>query len=309
MWVRALAALAWNQDAHLTAEAFAASYARPGMSVLDVGGRDVNGGARPIYEALGCNFTSMDMEADPSVDVVQVPGEPFPFPDGHFDLVVTSSCFEHDPLFWLTVREMARVTKLGGFVYNNAPSHGHYHAYPGDNYRFYYDAPAALAFWSGKLVDGARYPLEVVQQYFLGDAEWNMNVMVWQRTEMPATAFTMDAAHRWQRSARWKVQIPVHSTQVATPRTLPLFLHLRDERHWRATANMFCMKNGLVLPEWHALTVLQCIDKVVAHARAAISQEDRVATRGATQATGTWRCMNERCREVEAARAARLSVS
>jgi hypothetical protein len=56
------------------------------------------------------------MEADPSVDVVYAQGDTFPFPDGRFDLVITQSAFEHDPIFWMTIREMARVTKLSGIV-------------------------------------------------------------------------------------------------------------------------------------------------------------------------------------------------
>jgi hypothetical protein len=65
---------------------------------------------------FGSEFICLDMEADPSVDVVYAPGDTFPFPDGRFDLVITQSAFEHDPIFWMTIREMARVTKLSGIV-------------------------------------------------------------------------------------------------------------------------------------------------------------------------------------------------
>jgi len=78
---------------------------------------------------------------------VSPPGQPFPFADGSFDLVITTSTFEHDPMFWMTIREMARVVRLGGFVYVNAPSAGFYHGYPDDNYRFYRGAAGSLAFW------------------------------------------------------------------------------------------------------------------------------------------------------------------
>ena len=60
-----------------------------------------------------------------------------------FSTQVSTSCFEHDPIFWLTFKEIARVTKVDGFVYVNAPSNEVYHGYPGDNWRFYKDAPAA----------------------------------------------------------------------------------------------------------------------------------------------------------------------
>jgi len=240
MWSVLLLGLAWNHDAALTAKAFAEMYARPGMWVLDVGGRDVNGGARLIYEALGCNFTCLDIESDPSVDVVLTPGGVFPFPDGTFDLVVTSSSFEHDPLFWMTMREMARVTKMAGFIYNNAPSRGSYHGFPGDNYRFYYDAPAALAYWCGQEFGGARYPVEVEQQYFLGDVAWNMNVMVWQRTATPTPHFTMDSALQWRKSSRWSVPIPDRGGYSLGM----LHLHSSEMRHVRASACLFCRDSG-----------------------------------------------------------------
>lgn len=93
--------LRWNSFEAHKMEEFASLVvpASGGMRVLDVGGRVIQGGARSIFEARGCNFTSLDIQADKSVDVVSPPGQPFPFADGHFDLVITSSTFEHDPMF------------------------------------------------------------------------------------------------------------------------------------------------------------------------------------------------------------------
>ena len=102
--------LRWNSFEAHKMEEFASLVvpASGGMQVLDVGGRVIQGGARSIFEARGCNFTSLDIQADKSVDVVSPPGQPFPFADGHFDLVITSSTFEHDPMFWLTIRRAPR---------------------------------------------------------------------------------------------------------------------------------------------------------------------------------------------------------
>eukprot|EP00966_Prymnesium_polylepis_P047903 1109261-Prymnesium_polylepis.1 len=66
----------WHQSASTAVEAFAATHAQPGMKVLDVGGRDVNGGARRFFESRGCKFVCLDITEDPSVDVVAPPGEP-----------------------------------------------------------------------------------------------------------------------------------------------------------------------------------------------------------------------------------------
>ena len=152
------------------------------MTVLDVGGRVIQGGARGTFEKLGCKFTSLDMQADKSVDVVSPPGEPFPFNDAAFDIVITTSTFEHDPMFWMTIREMARVTCLDGWVYATSPHAGHYHPYPGDNYRFMHDAGAALAFWTGKSIEGKAYPLSLNATWLGQGGSFLENVMVWKRS-------------------------------------------------------------------------------------------------------------------------------
>jgi len=171
---------------------FADGYAKAGMKVLDVGGRNVNGNARSIFEAKGVKFTCVDMEADPSVDVVIPPGDTFPFADGEFDLVITTSTFEHDPMFWMTIREMARVTRKDGFIFATAPASGVWHGYPGDSWRFYGDAAPSLAFWCGKTYGGLKaYPIQLEDTYFVNDKEekWDDNVMVWKRTDTPAATF------------------------------------------------------------------------------------------------------------------------
>ena len=161
------------------------------MTVLDVGGRVIQGGARGTFEKLGCKFTSLDMQADKSVDVVSPPGEPFPFNDAAFDIVITTSTFEHDPMFWMTIREMARVTRLDGWVYATSPHAGHYHPYPGDNYRFMHDAGAALAFWTGKSIEGKAYPLSLNATWLGQGGSFLENVMVWKRSSIPTSKFTL----------------------------------------------------------------------------------------------------------------------
>ena len=165
---------------------FGKIYGSKGMKVLDVGGQDVNGSLRQVFmQMLEINYTSMDIEEHPSVDVVIKPGADFPFPDESFDLIVSTSCFEHDPCFWLTFREMCRIIKMDGFIYINAPSNGPYHGYPGDNWRFYSDAGQALAYWSGKTINGSSYPVRVEETFHLlpKNDVWIDFVCVWKRTQ------------------------------------------------------------------------------------------------------------------------------
>ena len=128
---------------HVTAyengKKFAKKYNAADKKVLDVGSYDVNVTLKPLFN----NYTGMDIEAGPNVDVISEIGKPFPFKDQEFDVIVSSSCLEHDPAFWVTVKEMMRVAKE--LIYINVPSAQFYHAYPIDCWRFLADSMQALA--------------------------------------------------------------------------------------------------------------------------------------------------------------------
>lgn len=166
---------------------FADLYGAKEKIVIDIGGMDVyNCGAtlRRFFEDKGMKYISIDLESHPSVDIVVKPSEKLPFEDGSVDLIVSTSCFEHDPCFWLTFKEMSRIVKLGGYIYVNAPSNGNYHGFPGDNWRFYSDAGQALAYWSGiKMGNEKIYPCSVEETFHilpLNDI-WCDFVCIWKR--------------------------------------------------------------------------------------------------------------------------------
>lgn len=172
---------------HPTAEAsgdsFAEAYGGPGKVVVDIGGRDENGSLRKLFERRGMKYICVDMQEDPSVDVVVRPGDKLPFENNSVDLVISTSCFEHDPCFWMTFKEMTRIIKDDGYIYVNAPATGSYHCYPGDNWRFYSDAGQALAYWSGlQVVNEPVYPVKVLETFHVLGNEWKDFVCVWGRT-------------------------------------------------------------------------------------------------------------------------------
>lgn len=175
---------------HYTAElsglAFCNMYGKEGFTVVDIGGLNVNGSLRKHFEAKNMKFICVDIEAHSSVDVVINPGDRLPFETGSVDLIVSSSCFEHDPCFWMTFREMCRIIKKGGHIYVSAPTNGKYHCHPGDNWRFYSDAGQALAYWSGyRLENESIYPVKVVETFHILPFrdEWKDFVCVWERVE------------------------------------------------------------------------------------------------------------------------------
>jgi SAM-dependent methyltransferase len=115
------------------------------ISILDVGSYDVNGSYKPIFENVSNKYIGVDLNEGPNVDVVLKSHYRFPFSSSTFDLVISGQTFEHVELFWLTWKEMVRVTKPGGLIFLIAPSRGPEHRYPQDCWRFYPDGYRALA--------------------------------------------------------------------------------------------------------------------------------------------------------------------
>ena len=149
--------------------------------VLDIGSLDINGSLRSVCPAH-LAYTGIDLSPGNGVDVVLCDPYVYPFPDGHFDMIVSTSCFEHDPLFWITFLECARVLAPGGVFYINAPSNGFYHGHPFDHWRFFPDAGLALQQWA------KRSGIEIdLLESFTGDRHpgefWNDFVMVFRKQD------------------------------------------------------------------------------------------------------------------------------
>ena len=179
-----------HETAAYSGEGMAITYGIPKGTVVDIGGQDVNGSLKQFFVKAGMRYICVDMVEHEGVDVVVQPGDPLPFANGSIDLIISSSCFEHDPCFWMTFREMARIVKLGGYVYVSAPANGPYHGYPGDNWRFYGDAGQALAHWAGREFEGKSFPMEVEETFHLlphdpnkpgGYHAWVDFVCIWKR--------------------------------------------------------------------------------------------------------------------------------
>jgi SAM-dependent methyltransferase len=175
-----------HDTASISGKLFAEIYGGENKVVLDIGGRNVNGSLRSFFENLGMKYICIDIEEDVSVDIVVKPGDKLPFEDSSIDLIVSTSCFEHDPCFWLTFKEMTRLTKLCGFIYVSAPTNGVYHCHPGDNWRFYSDAGQALAYWSSyQFTNEPIFPVKVVETFHILPINegWIDFVCVWERVD------------------------------------------------------------------------------------------------------------------------------
>ena len=150
-------------------------YVSPGDLILDVGSMDINGSLRD-FRPENSKYLGIDLAAGDGVDIVAKTNTELPFADDAFDVVVSTSCFEHDAMFWLTFLEICRVLKRGGYLYVNAPSKGNYHQYPIDAWRFFPDAGIALRDWA-KLT---HHGIELLESFITenrGDL-WNDCVMI-----------------------------------------------------------------------------------------------------------------------------------
>jgi SAM-dependent methyltransferase len=137
-----------HPSAHDNGRLFFETYLGAGeaLTVLDIGAQDVNGSLRD-GAPVACRYIGVDFAPGRGVDVVLDDPYHLPFADGSIDAVVSSSCFEHVEMFWLSFNEVLRVLKPQGLFYLNAPSNGDFHRYPVDCWRFYPDAGAALVRW------------------------------------------------------------------------------------------------------------------------------------------------------------------
>ena len=142
-----------HKTAMMNGENFFSTYSKyykdTNVSVLDIGSQDVNGSLKQICPKE-FKYIGLDFEDAKGVDIVLQDPYNFPFDDQSVDIVVSSSCFEHSEMFWLTFLEILRILKPNGIFYLNAPSDGHFHRYPVDCWRFYPDSGQALVKWAKK---------------------------------------------------------------------------------------------------------------------------------------------------------------
>ena len=132
-------------------EWFAKTYLKDARAkILDIGSYDVNGNYRGIFIDERFEYTGLDMEDGPNVDIV--PHSPYQWSEiknDSYDVVISGQALEHIEFFWVTVEEMIRVTKEGGLLCIIAPNGFDEHRYPVDCWRFFTDGMIAIArYWN-----------------------------------------------------------------------------------------------------------------------------------------------------------------
>lgn len=144
-----------HKSSHTKMEWFRNTYLKTSnrLEVLDVGSLDggENYNYSDIFNQPNWNYTGLDYKAGNNVDIVVADiYNWFEVKDNTYDVVISGQFFEHLEFFWLTMAQIERVLKPGGYVCIIAPSDGPKHGGNLSNcYKFYEDGMSAMAKYVG----------------------------------------------------------------------------------------------------------------------------------------------------------------
>lgn len=149
-------------------------------SILDVGSASYMGHTsyRPLAEGRGLRYVGLDMQPGLNVDIVSK--NPVVYSEvatESYDFIVSGQTFEHNPFFWVSFCEMARILKQGGKMLVIAPSAGIVHRYPFDCWRYYPDSWMALCAISGMRIDEVIFEPPRLGE-LIGGGRWRDSAVV-----------------------------------------------------------------------------------------------------------------------------------
>lgn len=84
-----------------------------GTKVLEVGSLDINGSIRQFFSS--CDYIGIDVAEGKGVDIV-CEGQNFSGVENSYDVVISCECFEHNPYWDLTLKNMYKLCKPEGIV-------------------------------------------------------------------------------------------------------------------------------------------------------------------------------------------------
>jgi SAM-dependent methyltransferase len=118
-------------------------------------------------------YVGLDLESGPNVDIV--PQNSYLWREietESFDVCISGQTFEHNPYFWITFAEIARVLKPNGIAFIVAPGGGFVHRYPYDCWRFFPDSWLALSHYCGMTLVESFFENNAFRTVLKG-ANWN----------------------------------------------------------------------------------------------------------------------------------------
>jgi len=155
--------------------------------ILDVGSKSYEG--QRTYKTLvdPSRFDYLGLDLEPGLNVDVVPATPYVWPeiaDESVDACISGQTFEHNPFFWATISEMARVLAPQGYLCLIAPGSGPVHRYPMDCWRFYPDAWSALCALVGLELVETYWEPDSVEEEMQDWAQWRDTMLIARKPQL-----------------------------------------------------------------------------------------------------------------------------
>jgi len=181
-----------HETSYLKMKAFRDSYLgsiEGPLRVIDVGSASIEGqrSYRALFDAPKFDYVGVDLAPAFNVDIIlKDPHRWTEVPTASTDVVISGQMLEHDPYFWVTICEIGRVLRPGGWCCIVAPSRGPAHFFPRDCWRFYPDAGAALMTYGGMEI--VETSVEASTFRSRPGVEWGDTLVVGRLPEMDDSA-------------------------------------------------------------------------------------------------------------------------
>jgi hypothetical protein len=133
-----------HTNSRLLFEKYAKSHIGRNRKVLEIGPDGVPSTYMRLSEELSPVWHTLDITSNPHLTYPNSPEYSFAIPDEAYDVVISAQVIEHVRRPWTWLREVARVTRLGGLVITINPVSWTYHEAPIDCWRIYPDGMRAL---------------------------------------------------------------------------------------------------------------------------------------------------------------------
>ncbi len=156
-------------------EKYLSKYDDTDISILDIGSQNVGthdkGTYRHLFDRPDWKYCGLDVSEGENVDIVIDDYYNWSeIPDNSYDVIISGQALEHIEYVWLTMKEVARILKTGGYCCLIAPSKGPEHKYPLDCWRILPDGMKALAKYAN---------LSVLDNYISNEEEHNHELNLW----------------------------------------------------------------------------------------------------------------------------------
>jgi SAM-dependent methyltransferase len=125
-------------------EKYARPVIQPRQEVLEIGPDGFPSTYSRLCQNLPLVWHTLDLSANPNLTYPNSAAYSFAIPNESYDIVISGQVIEHVPKPWKWLREVARITRVGGLVITINPVSWVYHEAPIDCWRIYPEGMKAL---------------------------------------------------------------------------------------------------------------------------------------------------------------------